>query len=195
MVRFVGMYAGKKLRLLREKIGLNQIEFANSVGLSQSYYSAVEAGKRKITPKMIEKIESRWKLKGYFSDENMGGRNEDMVRGIDPRMALKQAIRSNSGYWILFNDELKHERPELAELITHLAQISRFSLELPEVDKVYFKPILDKLDLLTENSYSDYKKQAVKLLEKSLPYLQEIKPVVEILKRLIDNGKFPIPQK
>lgn len=41
------MYAGKKLRQLRLQLELNQTEMANSLGLSQSYYSAVEAGKER----------------------------------------------------------------------------------------------------------------------------------------------------
>jgi transcriptional regulator with XRE-family HTH domain len=96
------MYAGKKLRKLRLSLDINQTEMAKSLGLSQSYYSAVEAGKRKITPKMIEKITATHKVDGgYFTENNggkkMGGKNggydvgelEDVVNNMADERGLK----------------------------------------------------------------------------------------------------------
>ena len=53
------MYAGKLLRQLRLKHDVNQEDMAVSLGLSRSYYAAVETGKRKISKKMIEKINEK----------------------------------------------------------------------------------------------------------------------------------------
>lgn len=92
------MYAGKKLRQLRLKLDINQTEMAKSLGLSQSYYSAVEAGKRKITPRMIEKISTKWKInEGYFSSQNtlyndkkMGGSNGGDIEGVINELAQEK---------------------------------------------------------------------------------------------------------
>jgi transcriptional regulator with XRE-family HTH domain len=73
------MYAGKKLKLLRQELDLNQSEMADKLGLSQSYYSAVERGKKKITQKLVKKVEETWnKYKGWFEQngvQKMGGEN------------------------------------------------------------------------------------------------------------------------
>ncbi len=94
------MYVGKKLRQLRLSLDINQTEMANSLDLSQSYYSAVEAGKRKISKKMIEKITEKYKLnEGYFSNEstknnpnNMRGNYEGVLEGVVNKMAEKKGL-------------------------------------------------------------------------------------------------------
>lgn len=63
------MYAGKKLKSLRQTLDINQEDFAKAIGLSQPYYSAVESGKKPISKKMIDKIYQNWKgVAGYFED-------------------------------------------------------------------------------------------------------------------------------
>jgi transcriptional regulator with XRE-family HTH domain len=47
---------GMALKLLREKTGLSQEKFALSIEMDRTYYASVEAGKRNISLKNIEKI-------------------------------------------------------------------------------------------------------------------------------------------
>ena len=47
---------GTALKLLREKNGLSQEKFALSIGMDRTYYASVEAGKRNISLRNIEKI-------------------------------------------------------------------------------------------------------------------------------------------
>lgn len=47
---------GTALKLLREKTGLSQEKFALSIGMDRTYYASVEAGKRNISLRNIEKI-------------------------------------------------------------------------------------------------------------------------------------------
>lgn len=98
------MYAGKKLRQLRLQLDVNQEQMADSIGLSRSYYSAVELGKRKITPKMIEKIKNKWKIdEGYFfnkkneiGENNMRGKNEGVDEGVINQEAEKKGLGGNN---------------------------------------------------------------------------------------------------
>lgn len=77
------MYAGSKLKKLRQELGLNQSQIANDLGLSQPYYSAIEGGKKKITLKVIKKIEQKWgayqgwfdEIKSKHNSNKMGGKN------------------------------------------------------------------------------------------------------------------------
>ena len=73
------MYVGKKLKNLRLSLDLNQTEMAASLNLSQSYYSAVEIGKREISKKMIQKIQEKYKIDGgYFSANNIDFLNKKL---------------------------------------------------------------------------------------------------------------------
>lgn len=47
---------GTALKLLRKKTGLSQEKFALSIGMDRTYYASVEAGKRNISLRNIEKI-------------------------------------------------------------------------------------------------------------------------------------------
>lgn len=133
------MYAGKKLRQLRLQLELNQTEMAKSLGLSQSYYSAVEAGKRKITSKMIEKITIKWKInEGYFgnidsanSDKKMRGKNEGMLEGVRQIERLSEAdltqrIRFIDKEIIKKLEEIKSGYPDLHILNKEIYNLYQF---------------------------------------------------------------------
>lgn len=73
------MYVGKKIRKLRLQLDLSQEEIAEQLGVSRSYYSAIEIGKRKITKKLLSKIKQLWNIdEGYFSSENLQDDNENL---------------------------------------------------------------------------------------------------------------------
>ncbi|MBX2916427.1 MAG: helix-turn-helix transcriptional regulator [Cyclobacteriaceae bacterium] len=205
--------SNQRLRQLRRQLNLTQKEFADIISIKQGSLSDIERGRIGISEKIIDLVvekfninrtwllagsgktsnDKNFKIQGINTGDYTGkGRKEWLKNALND---LERAKKSNSGYWILFNDELKQERPELAELITLFAQIGRFANELPELDKAYFKPILDKLDLLTDNSYNSYKSKAISILEDSMKLASSIKPAVEALKKLIDSGNFPIPKK
>lgn len=47
---------GNRIKTLRNEIGLSQEKFALKIEMDRSYYASVEAGKRNIALKNIEKI-------------------------------------------------------------------------------------------------------------------------------------------
>ena len=47
---------GKRIKELRENIGLSQEKFALKIGMDRTYYASVESGKRNISLRNIEKI-------------------------------------------------------------------------------------------------------------------------------------------
>jgi DNA-binding XRE family transcriptional regulator len=200
-----------RLKQVRRILDISQKDFALKLSIKQGSLSDIERGRIGVSSKVANSIcnefavNPTWlhtgvgemfKVKNYNiqgKDTGVNTGENGSMRGMDARMALKMATGSNSGYWVLFNDELKNERPDLAELITLFAQLGRFTDELPDVNKTYFKPILDRLDLLTENNYGEYKRQAISLLEGSLKHRKHLEPVVAALKKFIDGGDFPIP--
>lgn len=203
----------QRLRHIRRLLNLTQKEFAEQLSIKQGSLSDIERERIGVSSKVFESVVGKFKVSPVWLHSGAGeiftvknykikGNGTGLDTGVNRKAKYKKALesieiarRNNTGYWVLFHDELKNERPDLAELITLSAQIGRLANELPELDRIYFKPTIDELDMLTANSYSEYKTQAVRLLETSLPYLNDIKPVVKILKELIDSGKFPIPQK
>ena len=48
--------SGEYIRAARERKGLKQREIANAVGITQSYYSNIESGKREMSYRLATKI-------------------------------------------------------------------------------------------------------------------------------------------
>ena len=47
---------GKRIKELRNQIGISQEKFALSIDMDRTYYASVESGKRNVSIKNIEKI-------------------------------------------------------------------------------------------------------------------------------------------
>lgn len=47
---------GNRLRELRNKAGISQEKFALQIGMDRTYYASVEAGKRNVSLKNLQKI-------------------------------------------------------------------------------------------------------------------------------------------
>lgn len=78
--------AGRRLRLTREALGLEQQEFGAEAGLSQPRYNAYENGKRKITLEAATLLCARYSmtLDWIFRGDPSGlpGRMRDEIRRI-----------------------------------------------------------------------------------------------------------------
>ncbi|MBP3511135.1 MAG: helix-turn-helix transcriptional regulator [Prevotella sp.] len=48
------------LRLLRQSLGLNQVQLSSEIGLAQGYISELEKGKKQITDEVITKLTNRF---------------------------------------------------------------------------------------------------------------------------------------
>lgn len=48
------------LRLLRQSLGLSQVQLSSEIGLAQGYISELEKGKKQITDEVISKLISRY---------------------------------------------------------------------------------------------------------------------------------------
>lgn len=53
---------GNRIKTLRNEIGLSQEKFALKIEMDRSYYASVEAGKRNIALKNIEKIAKEFEV-------------------------------------------------------------------------------------------------------------------------------------
>jgi transcriptional regulator with XRE-family HTH domain len=86
------MYGGKKLKQLRQYLGLGQQEVATILNVSQPYYSAIERGKKPITNKLLEEISLKFEIdKEYFSSSTLKPIQE--YKGV----RTKEYIGGNSG--------------------------------------------------------------------------------------------------
>lgn len=195
------MYAGKKLRQLRLQLDVNQEEMADSIGLSRSYYSAIELGKRKITPKMIEKIKNRWKIdEGYFIEKKTQKNTQKMrgiIEGVNEGLnkfakldATELVRRSNiiSEKLQQVIEQIKSENPELNKLNNDIALLYDFQEFISNYMDVYIedywsleRPMLE--DNPEQFNYEQYKQKKVKILKKYLP----LKPAMDEMSTAIVN--------
>lgn len=76
-----------KLKLIRNKHGLTQAEFAESIGISRGYLSGLEIGKVSPTPILINCVSLTYHIdKDWLLDDN----NEDLsgLNGSDKMVAI-----------------------------------------------------------------------------------------------------------
>ncbi|WP_149912725.1 helix-turn-helix domain-containing protein [Sphingobacterium cavernae] len=80
------MYVGKKLKELRVQLDMNQTQMADTLSVSQSYYSSIEKGKKPITNRLMNMIIEKFDLdRGYFGLESISKNitNEGILLGGD----------------------------------------------------------------------------------------------------------------
>lgn len=85
------MYAGAQIKRIRQSLEFNQEEMANILGISQSYYSSIEKGKKPITDKLLQAYYDKLgviihKKSSYYDGgqvtNNYGGIDIDIHGGI-----------------------------------------------------------------------------------------------------------------
>lgn len=81
----------KRLKKLRNSLGLSQVEFSNSIGIEQAHLSMIENGKAKIPMNAFEKIKEKfdvsmdWLFSGngpMFKQSSQNSENESSTYNI-----------------------------------------------------------------------------------------------------------------
>ncbi len=198
------MYAGKKLRQLRLKFDVNQTDMAESLGLSQSYYAAIETGKRKITKKMVENIKNKWGVDdAYFGNIESAevGVNDGGVRGglsekeadfdkksrLWPPKYYDYLEKSNADYFAIYKDVLD---------ILNFDDVLR-DFELSKLGNVVHFGLLRKSNY---PSFDKFKEAGLQAIKETLPYSKlvhdfasEIRRFTVEFKKIMDDIEMPEP--
>jgi len=208
------MYVGKRIKQLRKHLNLTQAEFATALGVSQAYYSVIESGKKKISTKMIQTIYKKWSIgKDILDGKSLGLENDEMGgiiggygEGVYHRLSDK-AKKKNfnkylqlSGnkrltYFFKFVEDLRIERPDLADMSYTFSELSAFSNDLENIYATYIDAALHPLVNSGIKNYSDYKNKSIKYLEGFLQYNDSISSIVKALKVLIEKDFPPLDAK
>jgi predicted transcriptional regulator/transcriptional regulator with XRE-family HTH domain len=81
------IFAGDRLKRLRERLGLKQLEVAKSIGISASYLNQIESDQRPITPALLSRLSAALNVSEvYFVD------TEDVRRAGNLREALGDPV-------------------------------------------------------------------------------------------------------
>lgn len=174
-----------KLKEVRDKLNENQDVFAKRLGITQSYYSAVERGEKAITAKILEKlfknvgVSSDWwyNSNGNIFSSNLSGENVGFDVGLEEKRLIHQsAIRR-------FEEELKDFHPELLELYQAAFKIIDFQYFLKEFNPAYLRQILF-LDAKEEPFIEDEKFNYNNYSKARLESLQKIKDLGPAIQKL-----------
>lgn len=92
------MQLHEKIRKLRELSGKNQIEVAETLGLTQSNYSKIETGKLDLTIKQLEKIADLLELK-----------LEDII-GFNEHIIFNMTKNNKTNGFVINNQTSKNEK-------------------------------------------------------------------------------------
>lgn len=147
------MYGGKKIKALRLELELSQEEFANAIGVSQPYYSAIERGKKQITNKIIATIQEKF---GKNREWLMGKSTEDTAfndRGSDG--GLSGGLNENDE--LFYTKFLKKLQTDILSNNKLADTIYNASYEENKVDFYYKHPDkrLDRLLSATANAFEE----------------------------------------
>lgn len=165
------MYAGRILKKLRQDLGFNQDDMALQIGVSQSYYSSIERGKKQISKKLMEKIIRKWNLsssffeteKGGVSEKNIGGFNGGILGGYESsnndvadldEWNLHRSINAGGNdphtkipFYLSRHISKKlildiiNRKDEISNLDNYKTTISAFQYIIENIDFYYFKPV------------------------------------------------------
>ncbi|HEK20677.1 helix-turn-helix domain-containing protein [Mucilaginibacter sp.] len=192
------MYGGKKLRQLRQHLGLNQDEFATELKISQPYYSAIESGKKPITNKILDQLRVKWQIKKeYFAADNnkfaseiMGVENGGNIGGIDggnrflesiKKSLIKQSPRMEFVYKA--TEDLKSSNPELMELRYNVSSLAALLIDAENIYITYLQGAIS--DDIKADTYKEYKAKLTDHLSNFTKYSKAINPFISCLKAFI----------
>ena len=197
------MYAGKKLRLLRQHLDLNQDDFATELKISRPYYSAIERGKKKLTNKLLEIIRQKWLInEDYFDANSSKSVNEYLGSksgGINGGDSENDATEQKAYIEVIKNkiikdfpkmefvykstEDLKNSHPDLSEI---QYEISDFAALILDASNIYEEYLQDALfPRINAKNYDEYQNLLIKHLVKFSKYQPLIKPLIKTLREFI----------
>ncbi|MDD4156247.1 MAG: helix-turn-helix domain-containing protein [Candidatus Cloacimonetes bacterium] len=125
---------GNRLKSIRENLNLNQSQFAESLGLKQGSYSAIENNKANLTDTVILLLKYRFSIN---DDWLLTGKGE-MFLGQTPQTSEFQAN----------NNELEKQQKRLQDL---QKQVDLLKKNIQEIDIEYDQEKKRSSDLIHEN--------------------------------------------
>ena len=203
------MYVGKKLKQLRLSLELNQTEMSNALSLSQSYYSAVEAGKRKITQKMITNIIEKWNIdSNYFISnkqdlvsDKLGGTNianaGGMLGGVSMDTNIKASLvipdnnkviptntkqKGKEAFFNKLSELYLINNPDIRELKLAVSELSGFEYILSETLKKYYYDFTPEITSSDSETIQEH-------VYNNLKQLERLRPIEKPLLKLADAIK------
>jgi transcriptional regulator with XRE-family HTH domain len=192
------MYGGKKLRQLRQHLGLNQDDFATELNISQPYYSAIESGKKQITNKLLEQVSSKWKIdRDYFEDQNIksiveylgvkiggniGGKSDESIYLDSIKKSLIQKSPRMEFVYKAY-EELKISNPELAEIRYNISNLAALLIDAELIYTTYLQSAIN--DDVNADTFKEYKIKLIAHLTNFIKYNDTINPIINSLKAFI----------
>jgi DNA-binding XRE family transcriptional regulator len=199
------MYVGKKIKALRVELGLMQEDFANELKISQSYYSSIERGKKKISDKLKSDIIKKYGLlndyfvggeniiKGRVLKNNLGGKNVGGNEGVTENNSTDNGILKKYSFT---EGNINENAPKIVEFInTYRAKNSDYDkfFKLCYLNNQFKDWVLDYINEINDTlilpngfyhseklSYNDFEKQTKLQFDKYQPFVKNIERIKEL---------------
>lgn len=173
-----------KLKKIRNELRLNQHDFADKLGIKQSYYSAIERGKKEITSKVTNVLLQSVGVNADWWHNSNGTIFSGKLLGnpVVEVVGNKKLIDANFDYAVKLNEDLKHENKSLYELTKNISLLSDFEVFIEVFRNEYLneyqeKRILSRYPNAEKVTYKEYKNTVVKTLED----LKDLKEIIGML--------------
>ncbi len=191
-----------RLKELRNVFKLTQKQFAEVLEIKQSYYSALEIGKKSLEGSKVPKIlfdkmgvSPEWFYNGVGNILNNSNGTIDGVKDILLNAYTDNFVKKmkkSDPFTYKFGDDLRKERPELANLVYSVSEYASFTIDIEKVYERYLDDCLQEPQTKGYKNYFDYKNKKIKYLEQFLKYAEAIQPLIEAMRKFvcIDFPKF-----
>jgi transcriptional regulator with XRE-family HTH domain len=193
------IYVGKDLKKLRQKIELSQEQMAEELGVSQSYYSSIESGKKPISQKMESLIVEKWPVHWIIATNKDEDKPKHYFGGIDRGYTEQPGafdLAKEGGYLKMkLTADIQANHKEVFELYNALNELDFLSRTLAN-----FLPVITLENIGNPSTYLKWKNglannHPLKLdyktyQENVIGHLQSIKnhksDIVKFRKQLLD---------
>lgn len=198
------MYISKKLKQLRLSLSYKQEEMAEALGVSQSYYSSIERGKKQASKILLTKINNKWNIDlDYFEGKNVdlneiiqdkivGGNVGDNMWGYNGNSTSSRKEKLIYALGEKMLDSIRKDNPELFKIREDMLYLPAFSYALEEVFENLFQPKLYSnlyFNEVLHKDYSNFKSQIISDLEDLKPYGRAFSDLSIAIKNFYKNMK------
>lgn len=187
-----------KLKIIRQALSLSQKDFADKIGIKQSYYSALELGKKDISTSKVLQIlfdkigvNPEWY---YNSNGDIFNSANVYIRRGKAGVKAQEELSKLTHHWEYihqFNDLLSTNYPDLLKLQSNIRELIKFqsAIGLLDESKIMNTYIFGAEFFKQAKSFKEYKDKGLQAYKELMPYREFLSKYASMSHQFITDLK------